>query len=107
MRQIVEARDMVMYFGKSKHTCYKILKKIRLDLGKSSSQPITIQEFDDYYKFEKNGIATAIMENDALKKTEKRPENPSRVAQKEEIAVENTSHKPYQFSKNHKQSNYE
>ena len=50
MRQIVKAKDIELYFGKSIHTGYKTLKKIRKELGKSNSQPITIQEFDNYFK---------------------------------------------------------
>ena len=68
MRQIVEARDVEVYFGKSIHASYKILGKIRTALGKKPRHPINIQEFDDFHNFTTNGIAKTLEENDALKK---------------------------------------
>ena len=69
MRQIVEARDVEVYFGKSIHDSYKILSRIRTALGKKPRHPINIHEFDNFHNFTTNGIARTIEENDALKKS--------------------------------------
>ena len=63
-RQIVKAADVEIALGKSKSTSAKILRTIRAELKKLPHQPITIEEFSNYYGFDKSIITNVIISND-------------------------------------------
>ena len=67
MRQVVTAKDIQVYFGKKPSMSFKIINQIKKDLGKLNYQPITILEFCDYYKVEKEGIVEIIKNNEKEK----------------------------------------
>lgn len=65
MRQVVEPRDVELFYGKSMCASYKFLQRIRKKLGKDSRAPITIEEFDAYCALRYNStIATIIQMRD-------------------------------------------
>ena len=95
MRTIVKCSDVQVFLGKSKETCYKNLREIRKSLGKKSRYPITIKEFDAYYKLVGCGIGPTIQEIDALKQC--------KITVREIMPLEipkPTCEKPYAFSRN-------
>lgn len=102
MRQVVTAKDIQVYFGKKPSMSFKIINQIKKDLGKLNYQPITISEFCNYYKVEKEGIIEIIKNNEkeklniALKK-----ENIENDTQTEIVPVisKKAHNEPYMFSK--------
>jgi hypothetical protein len=60
MRQVVTAKDLQCYFGKKPSMSFKMIRQIKKDLGKQNHQPITITEFCQYYKVDKEGIIEII-----------------------------------------------
>ena len=96
MRQIVEVRDVVAYFGKSKAACYKTLQKIRTDLGKKARQPISIKEFADYFGFDKDSIMEIIQSNDKIKKESLLKQDTSETIPQTKKTEEKQA--PYQFA---------
>jgi hypothetical protein len=67
MRQVIIAKDIQIYFGKKESMSFKILSQIKKDLGKQKHQPITITEFCEYFRVDKEGIVTVIKKNDKNK----------------------------------------
>lgn len=95
MRTIIKCTNVQVFLGKSKETCYKNLREIRKALGKKSRHPITIKEFDEYYKLEGCGIGPTVQEIDAVKPCK----NSAQLDGSVEVA-RLKSDKPYAFSRN-------
>lgn len=50
-RIILYNKDLQLLTGKSEKTCYRIMMKIRLQIGKPSDAPITITDVCTYWGF--------------------------------------------------------
>jgi hypothetical protein len=47
-RQLLYCKDIQRITGKSDKSCYRLIKKIRNQIGKESGIPLTIEEFCAY-----------------------------------------------------------
>lgn len=101
MRQIVKAKDIQKYFGKKESMSFKIIKTIKKELHKKNHQPVTIDDFCNYYGVTKDSISQIIEENDAKNETSKNPTSDSDVSLEApvELKQEPTKATPYHFSK--------
>lgn len=71
MRQVIKAIDIQVYFGKKESMSFKMIRSIRKELGKKHYQPITIEDFCDYYGVSKESIVSIILENETKKSKDK------------------------------------
>lgn len=83
MRQTVIAQDIMLFFNKQNRQAYKIIASIKKHYNKKNYQPVTINDFVDYYKIEKQNIESIIAVNDAKKK--------EKLAYKQKIKQENAA----------------
>ncbi len=64
IRQVIKARDIQNFFGKKERQSFKMMAKIRIDLSKKSFQPITIDDFCEYYNVKPEGLQMAMQATD-------------------------------------------
>lgn len=60
-RQVITARDIQLFFGKKERMSYKMIADMRRHYEKEKHQPITIDEFCNYFKVKQDDIYKAIM----------------------------------------------
>jgi hypothetical protein len=60
-RQVITARDIQLFFGKKERMSYKIIAEMRRHYEKEKHQPITIDEFCNYFKVKREDIYKAII----------------------------------------------
>jgi hypothetical protein len=101
MRQVVEARDVQVYFGKSIHFSYKILKKVRQELKKERHHPITIREFAEFYRCDVESLSLTIQSNDLVKNETKLHPSTAEITKKAETKNNEQPfiHEPYSITK--------
>lgn len=99
MRQIIKTKDIQVYFGKKYGMSFKMLAKMKKDLGKSKHQPITIKEFCKYYNVDEESISQSILENDNKEKEESRPREEQQIETKQMTSVTNKVDQTYKFAK--------
>ncbi|WP_297869743.1 hypothetical protein [uncultured Flavobacterium sp.] len=102
MRQVITAKDIQIYFGKKESMSFKMMSQIKKDLGKQKHQPVSIQDFCEYYKVDKEGIVQIIKNNENEKQnvaSKNNIEKKDKVTVKEEVKSKFNQIKPYTFSK--------
>ena len=102
MRQVITAKDIQIYFGKKESMSFKMMSQIKKDLGKQKHQPVTIQDFCEYYKVDKEGIVEIIKNNENEKQnvaSKNNIEKKDTATVKEEVKSKFNQIKPYTFSK--------
>jgi hypothetical protein len=67
MRQVIIVNDIMVFFDKKERQSYKMIAEIKKHYNKLPFQPITIQEFADYYDIPRETIITVMQSNDLLK----------------------------------------
>ena len=69
-RQVITARDIQLFFGKGQRMSYKIIADMRKHYVKQKYQPVTIDEFCEYFKVKREDLLNAIrLGNKPLLKT--------------------------------------
>lgn len=99
MRQIVEPRDIEKYWGKSRQASYKLMQKIRKDLGKKARQPINVREFAEYHNFNQADIQQFINNMDQ-KKHELQSHESTTPTSITKTPISKSEYQPYRFTKN-------
>ncbi len=102
MRQVITAKDIQIYFGKKESMSFKMMSQIKKDLGKQKHQPVSIQDFCEYYKVDKEGIVEIIKNNENEKQnvaSKNNIEKKDTATVKEEVKSKFNQIKPYTFSK--------
>lgn len=102
MRQVITAKDIQIYFGKKERMSFKMMSQIKKDLGKQKHQPVSIQDFCEYYKVDKEGIVEIIKNNENEKQnvaSKNNIEKKDTATVKEEVKSKFNQIKPYTFSK--------
>ena len=103
MRQVITAKDIQIYFGKKESMSFKMMSQIKKDLGKQKHQPVSIQDFCEYYKVDKEGIVQIIKNNENEKQnvaSKNAPiEKKDTITEKDEVKPKYNQIKPYTFSK--------
>lgn len=102
MRQVITAKDIQIYFGKKESMSFKMMSQIKKDLGKQKHQPVSIQDFCEYYKVDKEGIVQIIKNNENEKQnvaSKNNIEKKDTANVKEEVKSKFNQIKPYTFSK--------
>lgn len=68
MRQVIKAIDIQVFFGKGESMSIKMIQSIKKDLNKTKHQPITIDDFCEYYRIKREEILPIIERNEKEKK---------------------------------------
>lgn len=70
VRQVVRNQDIQNYFGKKRGMAQKMMTEMKKHFGKEKYQPITIQDFCEYYNVEKESFIESLQAADeSLKPT--------------------------------------
>lgn len=64
IRQVIKARDIQNFFGKKERQSFKMMAGIRKALSKKTFQPITIDDFCEYYNVKPEGLRMAMQATD-------------------------------------------
>lgn len=64
MRQVILAKDIQVYFGKKESMSFKMMREMKKHFEKSKYQPITIQNFCEYYKVDEQSVINIIKKID-------------------------------------------
>ncbi len=64
IRQVIKARDIQNFFGKKERQSFKMMAGIRKALSKKPFQPITIDDFCQYYDVKPEGLIMAMQATD-------------------------------------------
>jgi hypothetical protein len=104
MRQVVTSKDIQCYFGKKPSMSFKMMRQMKKDLRKQNHQPITITEFCQYYKVDKEGIVEIIkMVENNKENNRKESTNLDREEETAPITIPSNpttnENQPYCFSK--------
>lgn len=67
MRQVINVKDIIVFFNKKERQSYKMIAEIKKHYNKLPRQPITITEFAKYYKISKETIIEVMQSNDLSK----------------------------------------
>ena len=51
-RIIIYNKDLQVLTGKSERTCYRMMNKIKRQIGKANDLPLTVQEFCEYMRIQ-------------------------------------------------------
>jgi hypothetical protein len=103
MRQVITAKDIQLYFGKKESMSFKMIRQIKKYFGKQKHQPITISEFCEYYRVDKESILVIIKgieesnQNSILKNANAKLENSTNELNA--TPMSNQKREPYRFSK--------
>lgn len=60
VRQVIYASDIQNFFGKGQRMAYKMIADMKKYFKKKPHQPITIQNFCEYYGIERQDIENSI-----------------------------------------------
>lgn len=60
-RQVITARDIQLFFGKGQRMSYKMIADMRKHYNKQKHQPVTIDEFCNYFKVKREDLYNAII----------------------------------------------
>lgn len=60
-RQVITARDIQLFFGKGQRMSYKMMADMRRFFEKEKHQPVTIEEFCNYFKVKREDVYQAIL----------------------------------------------
>lgn len=60
-RQVICAQDIQNFFGKGKRMAYKMIAEMKKHFNKKPHQPITIQNFCEYYGVEREDVENSIL----------------------------------------------
>jgi hypothetical protein len=60
-RQVITARDIQLFFGKGQRMSYKMIADMRKHYKKKRHQPVTIDEFCNYYNVKRVDLYNAII----------------------------------------------
>jgi mRNA deadenylase 3'-5' endonuclease subunit Ccr4 len=108
MRQVIKPTDIQEYFGKKSRMSFKMMSILRKHFGKTNQQPITVDEFCEYYKVNKESVIQVMILCDQNKKVktqesnlhQKNLENTKTEEElKEQKPQSKPKYEPYQFSK--------
>jgi|LakMenEpi03Aug12_release.lakeMendotaPanAssembly.Ray.scaffolds.fasta_scaffold822964_2 hypothetical protein len=78
-RRVIKAKDIQNFFGKGTRMSFKMMKSLREEYKKKPHQPITMDEFCNYYGVKETDLMASIsagIENDKgnnIKKNGKQP----------------------------------
>lgn len=61
VRQVIYAQDIQNFFGKGQRMAYKMIAEMKEYFNKKKHQPITIQDFCEYYGVQREEIETSIL----------------------------------------------
>lgn len=64
IRQVIKARDIQNFFGKKERQSFKMMAEIKRVLNKKTFQPITIDDFCEYYNVKPEGLRRAMQATD-------------------------------------------
>lgn len=64
IRQVIKARDIQNFFGKKERQSFKIMAEMKKALNKKQFQPITIDDFCEYYNVKPEGLRIAMQATD-------------------------------------------
>lgn len=64
MRKIIKASDIEVFFGVGKRQAYNILRKIRSYYKKKKHQPITLNEFAEFFDVPFKDIEEVVLYQD-------------------------------------------
>ena len=67
MRQVINVKDIMVFFNKKERQSYKMIAEIKKHYNKLPFQPLTINEFANYYNISQDIILEVMQENDQLK----------------------------------------
>jgi hypothetical protein len=101
MRQIIKIIDIKVFFGKGDSMSNKMFRTIKKDLNKKKYQPITIDEFCNYYGISREEILPIIQQNECIRiQQHQKSTNLKSKEQNEEVKEPNSKPKyqPYRFS---------
>lgn len=108
MRQVIKPSDIQTYFGKKTRMSFKMMHMLRTHFGKTNQQPITVDEFCEYYGVSKESVHQVMIYTDQQASEKKQLEkvlhkNLNKANALEEVKEQKTSakpvHVPYVFSK--------
>jgi hypothetical protein len=66
MRQVIQAKDIQVYFGKKESMSFKMMREMKIHYNKSKYQPISIKDFCDYYKVDEQSVIKTITKIDGI-----------------------------------------
>lgn len=64
IRQVIKARDIQNFFGKKERQSFKMMAEIKKALNKKQFQPITIDDFCEYYNVKPEGLRMVMQATD-------------------------------------------
>lgn len=99
IRQVVKARDIMYFFGKRERQSFKMMAEMKKHFKKLKPQPITVNNFCDYYGIKESELYEAMQATDLYGKlcSENR-KNKSEITTPI-TDVSSTKQSPYQFSR--------
>lgn len=110
IRQVIKARDIQNFFGKKERQSFKMMAGIKKEFGKKRFQPITMDEFCDYYNVKGEGLRMAMQATDEWenqnankRKTKNNASQVQNTLETNTYSLQNgqsTAAVPYVFSKN-------
>ena len=68
MRQIIKAIDIQVFFGKGESMSFKLIRDMKKHFKKTAHQPITINEFCEYFGIQPKEIIEVILKNEEERK---------------------------------------
>jgi hypothetical protein len=108
MRQVIKPTDIQEYFGKKTRMSFKMMSILRKNFGKTIYQPITVDEFCEFYAVTKESVIEVMRQCDLRVEEQKQlernqPKNLKLTANQSELKKDvpdpKPKHVPYQFSK--------
>lgn len=63
-RQVVKARDIMYFFGKQERQSFKMMAEMKKHFNKKNHQPITVNNFCDYYDIAPDEFNSALQATD-------------------------------------------
>ena len=98
-RQVVMARDIMYFFGKQERQSFKMMAEMRKRFKKENHQPITVNNFCDYYGIKACELHIAMQATDLYRKICSENKKNKPVTAQPIFDFNNTKQTPYQFSR--------
>ncbi len=104
-RRVIKAKDIQHFFGKGERMSFKMMKSLRMEYNKKPHQPVTMEEFCNYYGVKETDLMASILavkENEECfnhKKNKGSEEEVVKVTFLEKDSKERDKKESYQFSK--------
>lgn len=84
IRQVVKARDIQLFFGKKERQSFRMMEQMRAHFNKKPFQPITIDDFCEFYNVNSEGLIQAMTASDEFEY-----QNSAKRKTKNKVGVQN------------------